>query len=373
VRKVAAHAYQNGCRLVTVSWFDEQLDKVRYQYAPRDSFEEYLGWRENGVVQHIEQGDALLHVTGKTPDLLKDQDSDLIAKVDRVYGKNFKPIYEHQGKNTVQWSVAGSPTMGWAAKVFPADSPQDGEMRLLEAVFKASHLNEPDPVAFWRQEMADLDRMKEHLTSKRYTALQFSGPGTDLKVGLPSGHIWMGGNIRTRSGITFLANIPTKEVFTFPHKDKVDGMVTATKPLTIMGSLVENFNMTFSGCKVVEFSAERGEEILRKVLETDEQAKFLGEVALIPHTTPISQMGILFWHSLYDENASNHLALGSAYQFCLEGGAKLPDEEFMQAGGNISQAHADFMIGSDEMDVDGIREDGTTEAVMYGGEWAFDV
>lgn len=373
VREVAASAYQNGCRLVTVVWLDEQLDKVRYQYAPRDSFEEFFSWITNGVAQNIEEGDAYLQISGSDPELLKNQDPKLVAIAGRTFGKAYKSIMDHQQINLTQWSVVGSPTLGWATRVFPDKSLQEAESQLWEAVFKVCRLDKPDPVAFWQGQVNELGKRKEYLTAKGYTGLHYKGPGTDLTIGLPERHIWHGGESQTQTGIPFVPNIPTEEVYTLPHKDKTQGTVTATKPLSYRGNLIENFSLTFSEGMVVNFSAQKGEDILRSTLETDENAKRLGEVALISHRTPISQSGLVFLKTLYDENASNHLALGSAYRYTLKNGDQMKDEEFAQAGGNDSQIHVDFMFGSGEMDVDGLKSDGTSEPVMRQGEWAFDV
>lgn len=373
VREVAASAYQNGCRLVTEVWLDEQLNKIRYQYAPHDSFEEFFFWMTNGIAQNIGDGDAYLQISGSDPELLKDQDPELVAIAGRTFSKAYKPIMDHQQINLTQWSIVGSPTLGWATRVFPDKPPQEAESQLWEAVFKACRLDNPDPVAFWQGQVKELGKRKEFLTAKGYTGLHYKGPGTDLTIGLPASHIWRGGESQTQTGIPFVPNIPTEEVYTLPHKDKTQGIVTATKPLSYRGNLIQNFSLTFSEGRVVSFSAQKGEDILRSTLETDENAKRLGEVALIPHRTPISQSGLVFLKTLYDENASNHLALGSAYRYTLKNGEQMTDEEFAQAGGNDSQIHVDFMFGSGEMDVDGLKSDGTSEPVMRQGEWAFDV
>jgi aminopeptidase len=373
VREVTASAYQNGCRLVTVVWLDEQLNKVRYQFAPRDSFEEFYSWMPNGVAQSIGEGQAYLQIAGSDPEVYKDQDPELLAIAGRTMGKNYKPVLDHQQINSTQWSLVGSPTPGWASRVFPDHTPQEAQAQLWEAVLKTCRIDEPDPVAFWQGQVSDLGKRKEYLTAKGYTGLWYKAPGTDLTVGLPEGHVWCGGESQSQAGIPFVPNIPTEEVYTLPHKDKTQGTVTATKPLNYRGNLIENFSLTFSDGKVTNYSAQKGEVILRGMLETDENAKCLGEAALIPHRTPISQSGLVFLKTLYDENASNHLALGSAYRYTLRDGDQMTDEEFTQAGGNDSLIHVDFMFGSGEMDVDGLMDDGTSEPVMRGGEWAFDV
>jgi len=373
VRKVMESAYRNGSKLVSVLWLDEQLEKIRYQSAPPDSFEEFETWMTDGLLQSVERGDAFLQIGGRNPELLKDQDPELIAIANRTIAKHFRPIRDHQGKNSMQWTVVVPPTPGWAVKVFPLDSPKDAEEQLWDAVFKVCRLDEPDPALFWKHQVIHLEKRAKTLTEKQYTEIIFKGPGTNLSIGLPDGHIWEGGSSKTPSDISFVANLPTEEVFTLPHKNKIEGTVTSTKPLSYQGNLIENFNLTFSEGKVVDFSAEKGEETLSNLLETDQNSKSLGEVALVPHQTPISQIGFIFLNTLYDENASNHLALGSGYRDTLKGGLKMSEEEFAQAGGNNSLIHVDFMFGSGEMDVDGVMADGTNEPVMRAGEWAFDL
>ncbi len=373
VREVVAKAYQHGSKLVSVLWEDEQIQKIRYQYAPRDSFEEFPTWTSDGALLSAEHGDACLIIYSKNPGLLEDIDSELITTFQRTWSKHFKPFNKLRMKGDVQWSIVCPPTPSWAEKVFPNETIQDAEAQLWEAVFKTCRLDEPDPVAFWQKQVANLDKRKDFLTAKGYAALQFSGPGTNLKIGLPDGHLWLNANFRTKSGISSLVNLPSEEVFTLPHKDKVNGTVAATKPLNYSGSLIENFSLTFSEGKVVSYSAEKGEGVLRSILEIDDGAKFLGEVALVPHKTPISQMDLLFLNTLYDENASNHLALGSGIRGGLEGGREMTDDEFKRAGGNVSLTHVDFMFGSGAIDVDGITHDDVTEPVIRGGEWAFEV
>ena len=373
VRQVVKSAYQSESRLVSVLWLDEQLDKIRHQNAPRDSFEEFATWMTDGELQCIERGDAALYIVGKNPELLKGLDTELIAIAARTEAKNLKPILDHLAINSVQWSAVASPTPDWATKVFPENTPQDAEVRLWDAVFKACRIDEPDPAVFWEKQVDNLEKRAKYLTDKQYTALQFTGLGTNLTVGLPEGHIWGGAKDKTPSDISFVANLPTEEVFTLPHKDKIEGTVTATKPLSYQGNLIENFSLTFSEGKVVNISAKKGEETLRNLLETDENSKYLGEVALVPHQTPISQLDLIFLNTIYDENASNHLALGNAYRSSLEGGVAMSDVEFAQAGGNDSLIHVDFMFGSGEMDVDGLMDDGEAEPVMRAGEWAFEL
>jgi len=373
VREVAKTAYQNGSKLVSVLWNDDHLKLTRLENAPRDSFENFPAWKTDARFNSMKNGDATLIVAGRDPELFKGQDPELVGKTTRAYSEFFRPIMEMVARNTAQWCVVCQPTPDWAAAVFPDSTRTEAEMKLWEAVAKTCRLDQPDPIKFWEGYFDQIMVRGEYLTAKKYTAMNFKAPGTDLKVGLPDGHLWIGGWDKTGGGITFAANLPTEEVFTLPNREQTEGTVTATKPLVYQGSLIEDFSLTFSGGKVVDFKARKGQDILENILESDPNARYLGEIALVPHGTPISQMGMSFLNTLYDENASNHLALGNAYRFNLIGGTDMSEEEFAAAGGNESITHEDFMFGSGEMDVDGVLPDGSTEPVMRAGEWAFEV
>lgn len=373
VQEVTKAAYQYGSKLVSVLWNDDQLNLIRLENAPRDSFDEFPAWKTDTRFNCMKRGDATLFIAGRDPDLFKGQDPELVGKAARAYSEHFKPIMELVARNSAQWCVVCPPTPDWAAAVFPGSTRAEAKEKLWEAVSKTCRLDQPDPVKFWKGYFDQIMIRGEYLTAKKYTALKFKAPGTDLSVGLPEGHLWIGGWDRTEGGITFAANLPSEEVFTLPHREHTEGTVTATKPLVYQGSLIEDFSLTFSKGKVVDFKAKKGQDILGNILESDPNASYLGEVALVPHGTPISQMGLSFLNTLYDENASNHLALGNAYRFNLEGGTDMSEEDFEAAGGNESITHEDFMFGSGEMDVDGVLPDGTTEPVMRAGEWAFEV
>jgi len=371
VRLIVAQAYQAGARLVDVMWNDDQLRLIRFQHAPRDSFEEFPTWRADGVFEVAKAGDAVLAIYAEDPDLLVKQDLTLITTVHQTGFKHAKPFSDLRGKNAMNWVVITAPVDGWPEKVFPDLPPEDRKAQFWDTIFEICRVKQPDPVSAWKDHANELAARSNYLNHKRYAALKLTAPGTDLTVGLPRGHIWRSGCMTSQTGIDFTANIPTEEIFTIPHKDKTAGVVTATKPLSYGGSLVEDFSLTFSAGRVVKATAKRGEESLHRLLEMDEGANRLGEVALVPHSSPISQSGLLFYNILIDENASNHIALGRAYEFGLEGGEAMSGDEFAAAGGNHSLVHIDCMIGSGEMDVDGLTADGAAEPIMRGGEWAF--
>jgi aminopeptidase len=275
--------------------------------------------------------------------------------------------------NAINWNVICAPVQGWADLVFP-DVPEEKRVdRLWEQIFSVLQLEETDPVEVWEQRLGQLNGVCDYLNRKAYSSLIYRGPGTDLTVGLPEGHIWHGGKTESKAGIDFAANIPTEEVFTLPHREKVDGKVRATKPLSHAGTLIKDFEFEFEAGKVVGFEASSGKHVLQNITDTDDGAIRLGEVALVPHSSSISQSGLLYYNALYDENAASHLALGRAYKFTIEGGASMTDAEFEVAGGNSSRVHVDFMIGSNELDIDGVTEGGEREAIMRAGEWAFEL
>lgn len=371
VRRIAASAYQAGCQYVDVALRDEQITLIRYQNARRDSFGEFPGYYAEGMLRYAKQGDAFLGISGGNPDLLKDQDPELIAQAQKVEYEQLADFYQMLSKNKFNWAIVGYPTLAWANKVFPEEAETgEGENRLWRAIYQVCRVYSADPVDAWRKHVSDLLARCAYMTAKQYKALKYSAPGTDLTVGLSDGHRWMGGGLTTDSKITFTPNLPTEEIFTMPHKQRVDGVVSASKPLSYGGNLIEGFHLRFENGCVVEAGAKKGEEMLRKLLETDEGATRLGEAALVPVSSPVSRSGMMFFNTLFDENAACHLALGRGFEFCLQGD-EISDEQYEARGGNTSLAHVDFMIGSPAMDIDGVTEDGGFEPVMRAGEWAF--
>ena len=370
-RALAACAYDAGCPYVDVLYDDDELDLVRFRHAPADSFKEFPAWRVRAMLERAEQGAAFLTVAGGNPDLLKDQDPERVATAMRSASEQMQPFRrDYISTMRVSWCVIAAAVAPWAARVFPEKPAHEQVDRLWDAIFQACRVDRPDPREEWRRHIGALEARREHLNARAYTALRYAAPGTDLTVGLPDGHVWKGAVDRNAQGTPFVPNIPTEEVFTMPHSRRVDGTVSATKPLNYGGRLIEDFSLTFEQGRVVGVRAGSGAEVMEKLIATDEGAARLGEVALVPHRSPISSLGRLFYHTLFDENASSHVALGQAYAVCLSGGEELSEQQLDDAGANSSATHVDFMIGSDRMDIDGVLADGSAEPVMRGGEWA---
>jgi len=373
VRAITQAAYQAGAKLVTPIYFDEQIHILRLKYGSDESIAANDHVAMDAVQKFSDRGDALLSIQGLAPDYLAGLDPEKIKKMGQANTHSSSPYIEAVTSGKVQWSAVRSPTQAWADMVLPALSPKERMPAFWEMVFQLSRADGDDPVSDWNEHLSKLAIRKDYLNAKQYAALRYSAPGTDLTVGLPAGHIWESGSDRTKTGITYTANIPTEEVFTMPHRLQVDGEVRSTKPLDYGGMLIEDFTLRFEKGAVVHAAAEKGEQYLNYALAVDENARFTGEVALVPNSSPISQSGVIFYDGLFDENASNHIALGSSYKSSMSGGEELSDKEFTAAGGNISKLHLDFMIGSGAMDVDGTTQDGNSEPIMRSGEWTQDL
>lgn len=373
VLALARSAYEAGARLVDIMWGDERTELYRFQLGPKDAIEELPAWRTTAPYEHVSQGDAVIGISGINPDLLKDQDPDLVSKYTNNIWKKLDPFLKITSNNHVNWLVIAAPTPGWSAKVFPSLSPAEQESKMWDTIFKLCRLDQPDPIEAWKQHVHNLEGRSNYLNSKKYASFHYKGPGTDFKVGFPEGAVWCAASEKTSKGITFIANIPTEEVFTLPHKDKAEGVIHSSMPLNYNGIIVDDFSLSFENGHVVNSSAKVGDEVLRKMVATDGGSGRLGEVAIVPYNSPISKSGLLFYNTLFDENASCHLALGNAYQTTLKGGGNWSDDEFKSRGGNTSIIHVDFMVGSNKMDVDGILPDGKIEPVLRAGDWAFDL
>lgn len=371
IRKVVQSAYKAGAKYVDVLWGDEPSNRARFEYAEPETITYIPDWIFNRYEEYMKDGNAELAVASNDPDLFAGIDADLLAQNRKSRMQKLEPLRKYE--NLSNWCVVATAAPSWARKVFPNLPVEQAQDRLWDAIFQACRIDTPDPVQAWVEHTDRLIKYKEYMSAKRYTALHYRAPGTDLTVGLPEKQVWSGAQESFKNGITCTVNIPTEEIFTAPHKDRVNGYVRATLPLNLMGVLIEDISITFENGRAVKVTARRGEEDLRKLIETDENAARLGEVALVPNSSPINQSGILFYNTLFDENASCHLALGNAYRTTIDAGADMSDEEFAASGGNKSLIHTDFMIGSDQMDIDGICDDGSHEPIMRSGEWAFEV
>ncbi|KLK91097.1 peptidase M29 [Microvirga vignae] len=369
VRRITEHAYRAGATLVTTIFSDEEATLMRFRHGRDESFDAASAWLYEGMAAAYKNGAARLAIVGEDPSLLAKEDPEKVSRANRARSKAYMPALNLIAGFDTNWTIVSAATPSWAKTVFPNDPEDVAVAKLWSAIFSASRVDTPDPIAAWERHNAGLQARTRLLNGKNYAALHFRGPGTDLRVGLADGHEWNGGSTKAKNGIVCNANIPTEEVFTTPHKDRVDGYVTSTKPLSYNGTLIQDIQVKFESGRIVEAKARTGEAVLNKVLDTDEGARRLGEVALVPFSSPISQSGLLFFNTLFDENASSHIALGQAYSKCIREGGSMSEEELASRGANKSLIHIDWMIGSDQVDVDGITHDGKAEPLMRGGEW----
>ena len=369
VRRITEQAYRAGATLVTTLFSDDELTLLRYRHAPDSAFDHTHGWLLDGMAAAFRSGAARLAIRGDNPALLASEDPDKVSRANRAQSKAYRPALELITQYVINWTILSYATPAWAKAMFPDEPETIAVARLWDAIFAAARVDEPDPVAAWNAHNQALAKRTAVLSGRSYAAIHFRGPGTDLRVGLSEGHEWLGGSTTAQNGITCNPNIPTEEVFTTPHKDRVDGTVRSTKPLSYNGTLIQDIAVRFEAGRIVEAKARTGEAVLGKVLDTDEGARRLGEVALVPFSSPISQSGLLFLNTLFDENAASHIALGQSYASCIRGGTSMSQDELARRGANSSLIHIDWMIGSGEVDVDGITADGRSEPVMRRGEW----
>lgn len=368
VRMVTKKAYEAGARHVSFNWTDDELKLIRYLYAPDESFETFPEWEAKSLEAQAKAGSAFLNVYIPNPELLKDIDPELISKSNIVSATALKPFSTYQMSDKVRWSIASVPSELWAKTLFPGLNKEEGIAKLWETIFEVTRANQNDPVGAWETHKNNLNAIASYLNNKKYKKLLYKAPGTELSVELHPKHIWNTAANKT-DGIDFIKNIPTEEVYTLPLKTGVNGKVSATMPLNYSGNLIEELSLTFEEGRIVDYYAKSGYETLKHLIETDDGSHYLGEIALVPHNSPISESGLLFYNTLFDENASCHLAIGKAYPTTLEGGQQMSHEELEAHGANESLTHVDFMIGSTELDIEGETEDGTREPLMRNGLW----
>jgi aminopeptidase len=368
-RRITAHAYEAGASLVTTLISDDQSTLLRYRHATDESFDKAAGWLYEAMAAAFRNGAARLAISGEDPNLLSAQDPGKVARANHARSLAYRPALELITDTVINWSICAAASPAWARAVYP-DLPADAALaKLWDAIFAASRVDAEDPIAAWESHNATLMARRRMLNQKRYAALHFRGPGTDLRVGLADEHEWMGGLSTARNGITGNPNIPTEEVFTTPHCRRVDGTVRSTKPLAYQGTLIRDIAVRFEAGSIVQASASAGDDVLQRMISTDEGARRLGEVALVPASSPIARSGLLFFNTLFDENAACHIALGQSYSRCFTDRGKAGPEALAARGANRSLIHVDWMIGSEHIDVDGIAADGTAEPLLRGGEF----
>lgn len=370
-RAVVRSAYKAGASYVDVRWDDDDVQKARFELAPEGSFETISKWRVDAETEFAAAGGGVLAIRSADPNLHAQTDPQKLSTFQRAWATYRKPYSQQVMTNALNWNLIMAPLPASAKLIFPDLTEEEAVKAYWEAIFKIVRADQSDPVAAWREHLDKLHARKKLLTDKQYTALHFKDTQgeTDVTVGLADNHIWGGGTSFTPAGIEFTANIPTEEVWTAPHRERVDGVVVSTKPLSYNGVLIDGIRIRFEGGKVVEATAKTGQDVLQKLIETDEGSHHLGEVALVAHSSPVGQSGLFFYNTLYDENAACHIAIGAAYRFNVEGGTTMSDEDFKAHGGNDSLVHVDWMIGNGTMNVEGITKDGSREPIMRNGEF----
>ena len=370
-REVVKKAYEAGAGRVHVNLTDAVFERAFFENTTVEELEKFPKWIVAQREELIERGGALLWIDAADPDLLAGIGVEKLAAHQKASGTALVNYRKAVMNDDIAWSIIAVPSAKWAAKVFPHLPESEQVDALWNAIFKTVRIGEGDAVEAWRTHVANLEKRAAQLNAKRYKALHYKAPGTDLTIELPEKHIWLTGGSKTPQSTTFIANMPTEEVYTLPAKYGVSGTVSNTKPLVYKGNIIDQFTLTFEDGKIVKAHAEVGNDLLQQLMTVDEGSSYLGEVALVPHESPISSSNILYYNTLFDENASNHLAIGEAYPTCYEGGRELEQGQLEALGINTSITHEDFMIGSSEMDIDGELADGTMEPIFRKGNWAF--
>lgn len=373
-RKLVEKAYEFGASEVVVHWSDEVCGKYRYLYGAEEIFDIFPNWQKESLDYYVKKGAAFLSVYASDPDILKEVDKDKVARAKKCKSLALKEFYENLMGNSNQWSVVSVPTKAWAMRVFPELREEFAIAEMWKLILKIVRADKENPILEWEKHLAILKGRMDYLNNKNFKKLIYKNSlGTNLEIGLPEGHKWISGGEKSKSGIDFIANIPTEEIFTMPHREKVNGTLVSSKPFIYGGSTIIHFTLRFVEGKVVEYSAQTGEEILGKLLDMDEGARYLGEVALVEYNSPISKSEKVFYNNLYDENASCHLALGGAYPTCISGSENQSEEELKNRGMNNSLTHEDFMIGTADMEIIGVDSEGNETLIMKDGNFAFTI
>lgn len=370
-RIVQQEAYDAGARDVVMVWNDELTTKIRYMSADEGVFNTYPSWMQELYLSNVRQDCAFISIYAEDPEILKEVPPQRVAAAQKARGLALKEYYHRTMSNRNTWCVVSVPTPSWARKVFEGVSEEEAMASLWQAIIKSVRVDQEDPVGAWEEHKGNLRKRLEFLNGHRFRYLKYRNSlGTDLTVELPEGHLWLGGSDFTPEGHPFIANMPTEEVYTLPKRSGVNGTVYASMPLHYNGNLIQDFSLTFKDGKIVEYRAREGESLLKSLIETDEGASYLGEVALVPYDSPIRNTGILFYNTLFDENAACHLAIGRAYPVCIQGGDSMSPEQLQAAGVNDSLTHEDFMVGTQDLSIVGVKDDGTEIPVFVNGNFA---
>jgi len=372
-RMCASAAYDAGCREVIMNWKDDLSDRLKYLRAADDVFDTFPEWRKIMLTEHVKGGGALLSIYATDPENMAGVDHNRLSRFESVSGRALEEYRQLQMSNAVPWCVASVPIPSWAAKVFPQAEPDVAMNLLWDAIFNAVRISDgTDVVEEWRKHIDQLVVRKDHLNKLNLKSLHYKNSiGTDLVVELPEGHVWAAGSEDAKTGQVFVANMPTEEIFTAPKKDGVNGVVVSSMPFVKDGNIIENFKMTIKDGKIVDVQADKGAEILRNAIAVDEGASYLGEVALVPYDSPISNTKILFYNTLFDENASCHFAFGQAYPSSIKGGEMMSKQELEINGLNDSITHEDFMVGTKDLSIIGTTQDGKQIPIFVSGNFAF--
>ncbi|MCK3942338.1 aminopeptidase [Streptococcus suis] len=370
-RLIVKEAYAHGAKEVLVNWLDDVIARERLVNVDVELLEQVHPQRITEMNYLLERKASRLVVLSEDPGAYDGVDPEKLSRSARALSQALQPMRQATQANKVSWTLGAASGLEWAKKVFPnAASDEEAVDLLWDQIFKTCRIYEEDPIKAWEEHEARLVAKAKVLNDEQFVKLHYTAPGTDLVLGMPKNHLWEAAGSINAQGEHFIANMPTEEVFTAPDYRVADGYVTSTKPLSYNGNIIEGIKVTFKDGEIVDVTAEKGDEVMKKLVFDNAGARGLGEVALVPDKSPISQSGVTFFNTLFDENASNHLAIGQAYAFSIEGGTEMSQEELKEAGLNRSDVHVDFMIGSNKMNIDGIREDGTRVPIFRDGEWA---
>ena len=371
-RLITEEAYKSGAKDVIVHYGDQKLTKIKLENSSLETISNIPEWQAESYNYYARQEACFISISASDPDGLKGVPVEKIGASQKARTSALKEYFDNSMSNKCRWCVLSVPTLSWAKKVFPNASDDEAMKSLWDVIFKTVRVDTENPVNAWKKHNAYLEEKIKFMNNNNFKSVHLkSANGTDLNIELPEGHIWAGGSEGDVNGIPFNANIPTEEVFTLPKKTGVNGIVYSSKPLSYGGNLIDNFSITFKDGKAIDFTAETGYDVLKQMLESDEGAKYLGEVAFVPYNSPISNSKLIFFNTLFDENAACHLAFGRAYESCVKDADKYSEEELEKIGVNNSIIHVDFMIGTSDLEVTGINENGETIQIFSNGNWAF--